>query len=343
MAAPTIQSIQYTGTTLYIIFSEAIAATGGSELNGFTFTKTPGPVVIVPVFSSIDQNAMICTLPGPILSTETLTVDYNDALGTVVDAATGTFPAPSFTGQVGVPYYTTPLVRRAQVAYTAVNDQVTVFFGEPVGSPTNDLVTGFTIEVDNVALDLTSATATLNDDQTELTIDVGVNFAYDNTVDVIYASGTGDLYSWTSGAVGDFTLNDIDNLSTDGLPNSSYPLSTVIGPEPTICENAVTACVQISLNPIDIELVQKYGSVTVVTGGTFGTAPNEITIVGRQAEIVDGAEICETFTDPANVVYAADAANDWQDEIVTRIGIALGAIRAIDQSVTLNSLSVNQV
>lgn len=343
MAAPAIQSIQYTGTTLYIIFDEAVSVTGGSELDGFTFTKTPGPVSISPVFSSVAENAIIATLPGPIGALETLTVDYSSLTGTVVDDATGTFPAPSFTGQVAVQYYAAPIIRRAQVAYTGVNDELSIFFGEPVGSPTNDLLTGFTVEVDNVALDLTSATATLNADQTILTINTGTNFSYSDVVDVIYLDTAGDLYSWPSGAVASFTLNAITNSSTDGLPNSAYPLSTIISPQPQVCANAVTACIQISLNPIDIQLIQKYGPVTVITGGTFGTAPNQITILGNERTIQDGAEICESFTSTTSVVYAADAANDWQDWIVTRIGILLGNIRAIDQSVTLNSLSVNQV
>src|SRR6056297_410898 len=245
MTAPVIQSVQHSGTTLYIIWDRAVTA---SDLTGFTFTKDGTP--ISPSFGSVSENAVIATLGGAI--TGTLLASYNGA-GTVAEAVAPADATTAFTDQVGVAYYTVPTVRRAQAGFTA-NDTVTVFFGLPVGSPTADLITGLTIEVDDVALDLSSATASLSADQTQLTIDTGVNFAYNATVDVIYDSGTGDLFSWPTGALSDFTLNAIQNLSTDGLPNSSYPLSYVIREELVSANNVVTATLSIALNPIDIEL-----------------------------------------------------------------------------------------
>jgi hypothetical protein len=346
MTAPNILSIQHDGLTLRIIFDIAVTGTPAQELDGFTFTKTPGPVVVSPTFSAFDENAIVCTLPGVVLPSETLTVDYNNGVGTIVDAATGLDAATSFTGQVAVETYSTPIVRRAQVAATAVNDELTVFFGEPIASPTNDPLAGFTIEVDNVALDLTGATWALNDDLTELTINVGSNFAYNDVVDVIYDDVTGDLYSWPSGVVASFTLDAIDNDSTDGLPDSEYPLSSVIAQPLDIVDNVVNCHLGVSLNPIDIQLVARYGPVQVFTGGTYGITvgnPSGITVDGSFVDIIDGAELAQTFNDPCSLTNAVDAGKDWLDQITAKIGIALGEARAKDQSITLGDLTITSV
>lgn len=346
MTAPNILSIQYDGLTLRIIFDIAITGTVAQELDGFTFTKTPGPTTIIPTFDSFDQNAIVCTLPGSIGAGETLSVDYNDAVGTIVDSATGIDSANAFTDEVAVETYSTPIVRRAQAAADGVNDHVTVFFGEPVASPTDDLLAGFTIEIDDVAIDLSSATATLNDDLTELTIDTGTNFEYTDVVDVIYDDAAGDLYSWPSGVVASFTLDDIDNNSTDGLPTSDYPLSHVIAQPLNIVDNVVHCELGVSLNPIDIELAARYGPLQVYTGGTYGVTvgnPTGIAVDGSFIDIVDGAELTQSFNDPASLTNAVDAANDWLDTITTKIGIELGEARAKDQSITLGSRTITPV
>jgi len=346
MTAPVIQSVQYTGTTLYIIFDRAVANV--SDLSAFTFTVTPGPSVITPAFSSIDQNAVIGTLAVPIGASETLTVDYTDpgaGATQVQEAAAPNDPVATFAGEVAVGYYSPAVVRRAQVAANAVNDAVTIFFGEPVSATAGDLIDGFTIEYNDTALDLTGASASLNADQTELTILTGVNPLYSDTVDVIY-SGTGELYSWPTGVVAAFTLNDIDNDSTDGLPTSAYPQSFVIKKELAITGSVVTPCLQVILNPVDIDIVKKYGLITAYTGGTFGITvgnPSGITVVGGQESIVDGAEICINFTNSTDTKYATDAATEWQNTVTDRIAVELGKLRATDQSITLANDTVEAV
>lgn len=344
MTAPNIISVQHDGTTLYVIFDRAIQATGGSELDGFTFTKTPGPIAVVPVFSSIDQNALIATLPSSVGAAETLNVDYVSGSGTITDAATGLDPATSFNVDA-VAYFSSPLIRRA-TAGEGSNDLVKVYLSEPVASPTDDLLTGLTIEVDDVALDLTGATVTLNSDQTILTIDTGSNFVYNDVVDVIYDDGVGDLYTWPTGALASFTLNAVDNLSTDGLPDGDYPLSVAIGKQLEVVQNVAKPCINIYLNPIDIELVQKYGPVRVFTGGTFGVTvgnPSGITVAGGFVEIVDGAQVKIDFNDPASTVNSVDAATDWLSTIITKIGVELGKVRSTDQGITIGNRTINQV
>lgn len=346
MTAPVLLSAQYddANLTLYLIYDRAVTGTVAQELDGYTFTLTLGGP-IVPVFSSFDNNAIVCSLPG-VVGADTLTVDYNDAVGNTIEAVAPNDPVASFTGEVAVTYYAQPLVRRACVAFTGNNDDVTIFFSEPVASISGDLLLGLTIEYDDVALDLSGATAALNDDQTELTITTGTNASYDTIVDVIYDESPGDLYTWPSGLVADFTLNDIDNKSTDGLPNSDYPLSVVIGKPVVVCQNVATGCIDVNLNIIDQELVKRYGPVELYTGGTFGVTvgnPAGITVVGGMVPIVDGAEICLEFNSAVDVAWATDAALDWTNTMVSRVGIALGTVRTTDQGVTLGDRTINQV
>jgi hypothetical protein len=193
---------------------------------------------------------------------------------------------------------------------------------------------------------LTSASATLSSDLTQLTIDTGVNATYDTVVDVIYDATPGSLVSFPGGAVPSFTKNDIYNLATDGLPNSQYPLSFVITGPVTVTNKVAKGTASVSLNPIDRELVSRYGPVQLITGGTFGITvdnPAGITILGQIVNIVDGAVVCATFVSSQNVQFATDAALDWQTQMIGRIGILLGQIRTIDQSVTLGDRLVSAV
>lgn len=336
MTTPVVQSVQYdnAGLLVYIIFDRAVLA---SDLDGFTFT-VDSCTSISPTFASVDENAVIGTLSGVISGT--LVVDYSGG-GSVQEAVAPNDPAAAFSDETAVPYPDPSTVYRAQAGVSA-NDAVTVFFNQPVGAVGGDLVAGFTIEVDDVAIDLSSATATLNDDQTELTIDTGTNFSYNSVVDVIYDDDTGSLYTWDDGDVSDFTIEDVINGSTDGLPTSGYPLSVITMPAIEISGNQVTAKLEIALNPIDRQLVSRYGPLTVITGGTFGTEPNDITVLGASVNVVDGRVISQAFT-ATDVNDAVLAAQEWQDVVATKIGNELGVYRTTDQGIVFGSGSITQV
>jgi hypothetical protein len=344
MTSPVIQSVQHSGTTLYIIFDRAITVTPASELNGFTFTRDPGAVPVVPVYASVDQNALIATIVA-LTPGQTLTVTYDNATGTVVDAATGLDDATNFTIEA-VAYYVQPLVVSAQTGRGAGNNnKLTITFSEPVGSPTADLIAGFEITVDSVPLDLTGATASLNEDQTQLTITCVNNFSYNDTLGLTYTAADGDLYSWPSGVLADFTLVPL-NISNDGWPDSGYPLSIVTQSPVTITAGTAVGTLGVSLNPVDIQLVTKYGPAQVNIGGTFGVTlsnPDGVDVLGSYANIVDGALIAQSFAVAGHVPYAVDAAKDWLNVITTKIGIKLGELRQLDQSIVLNSIAYEQV
>jgi len=184
-----------------------------------------------------------------------------------------------------------------------------------------------------VPLVLTSATATLNADQTQLTIGCTSDFSYNDVIAITYTSVTGKLHTWPSGLVASFTLAAINNLATDGLPNSNYPLSIVTKYPLTIAENVVTAKLGVSLNPIDIALVAEYGEVSINTGGTYGS-PYPISILGSTIVITDGGEYTQDFAYPGHTSYAAVAALAWRDAIATTIGIKLGELRLTDAGVS---------
>lgn len=337
MTAPAIRSCQHSGSTLYLIFDRAVSVTPASELVGFTFTLTLGGV-ITPTYSSTDNNALIITMAAPV-GADTLTVVYN-GLGTVVDAATGLDSAVAFN-KAAVAYYVASRPVRA-VAGENANNEVIIYFDEPVDTTTGDLKVGLTITVDAVPLVLTSATATLNADQTQLTIGCVSDFSYTNVVAVSYTSTTGKLYTWPSGTVASFSLAAINNLSTDGLPSSSYPLSIVTKYPLTIAGNVVTAKLGVSLNPVDITLVAEYGEVSINTGGTYGS-PYPISILGSTITIIDGGEYTQDFTYVGHTSYAAVAALAWRDAIATTIGIKLGELRLIDAGVSKGANVYEQV
>lgn len=343
MTAPLIQSVQHSGMTLYVIFDRAISATPTQELDGFTATKTPGGVQAL-VFVAISQNALIATLPGAVLTGETLELAYVGGSGTIVDAATGLDAAPSFTEEA-VPYFESELAIRAIVGEGG-NDLLSVYFNQPVASPSGDLKLGFTITVNDVALDLTSATASLNDDATILTFDTTSNFSYNDVVDVEYDDAIGDLVTYPAAVVASFEFTSIPNISTDGLPDSQYPLSWVTSYTVTVVDTVATGTLGVSLNPIDISLVAKYGPVLLLTGGTFGITisnPLGIEVVGKSVPIVDGLLVSQSFVYPGTIVNAVNAAKDWQVQMIAKIAFLLGQIRAIDQGIVFNTQQVDPV
>ncbi len=348
MTAPLIQSVQYAGTSLFVIFDRAIAATNGDEIDGFTATKTPGGVQVL-VYVSITDNALIATLPEDVESDETLELAYVSGSGTIVDAATGMDAAPSFTVDA-VPYYETPDAIRAIVGQGG-NSKLDVYFNQPIASPGGDLKLGFTIQINDVVIDLTSATATLNTNATILMFDIGSSFSYNDVVAIAYEADVGDLVLFPFDAtvaevIADFSFDGIPNISTDGLPDSQYPLSWVTSYPVTVVDTVATGQLGVSLNPIDITLVAKYGPVILFTGGTFGITignPLGIEVLGRSVPVIDGLLVSQSFVYPGATVNAVDAAKDWQIKIIAKIAFLLGQVRAIDQGIVFNTQQVDPV
>lgn len=340
MGIPTLLASVYSGTSLRIIFDEAVSVSGGIELNGFTFVRNGSSET--PTFTSVAQNAIQATLTG---SVTTLTVAYNSGTGNVVSVSTSQ-AATSFSATAAVAYPVVAVTERADAGQPA-NDVVRIYFSQPVASTTDALKLGFTIKINTVPLVLTSATASLDSTLTILSIATGTNFAYSDIVDVLYDHTVGTLYSWPTGIVADFSFTAIPNLSTDGLPNSQYPLSWVTSEVPTIDDRTVISCLGLTLNPIDVKLVAEYGPALLLTGGTFGVTdanPAGVSILGHQVILIDGILFCERFTNlaypPSWLVAAAD---DWQTTMTTKIGVILGQYRAIDQTLTLHGQTVTAV
>ncbi len=332
MTAPIIQSVQVSGTTLYIIFDRAISATLGSELNGFTFLKNGSSNT--PVFSVITQNALIATLGTALVGGDTYTTTYVSGSGTVVDAATGLSPATSFGPLAYVAYPTVPKFVYGVVGEGG-NNKIALHFSAPVGATGGTFITGTVVSINAVPISMVGVTAAANSDQTVWTLTFPSNFTYNAVVTSAYTPGT--LYTWPAGALAAFTATFL-NVSTDGEPDSAYPLSYVTNYAIDMISTVARARLGVSLNPVDIELVKRYGPVIILTGGTFGVTmdnPSGVQIMGRAVTLVDGADIVQDFHVTDHVPYAVDAAKDWEVQITVKIGVALGALRALDQSITL--------
>jgi len=340
MTAPIIQSVQVSGTTLYIIFDRAIQATLGSELNGFTFLKNGSSNV--PVFSIITQNALIATLGAPIVGGDTYTTTYVSGSGTIKDAATGLSPAASFGPLAYVAYPTVPKFIYGVVGQGG-NNKIALVFSAPVGATSGTFVTGIAVSINAVPISMVGVTAAVNSDQTIWTLTFPSNFAYNAVVTAVYTPGT--LYTWPAGSLAAFTAAFL-NISTDGEPNSAYPLSYVTNYAIDMISTVARARLGVSLNPVDIELVKRYGPTIILTGGTYGVTmdnPSGVQVLGRAVTLVDGADIIQDFHVTDHVPYAIDAAKDWEVQITVKIGVALGVLRALDQSVTLGDNTVISV
>ena len=331
MPAPTIQSVQYTDDALYIIFNRAV--TNVSDLDAFTFAQESGNP-FVPSFDVIDANAIVATTVG--LPDSELTVSYDDpGAGTSqVQSAADNTPALDFADQAAVPYFVPGIVTQV-VAGQGGNDLIHIRFSEPVGATGDNLLVGLTITLDGEALDLLGATTSLSSDQTALTIATGVNFPYNGVVSVEYDDMVGHLYSWPSGDVPSFEVLGVPNLSTDGLPDSDYPLSIVTAEPVKLLNSVALPELYVYLNPVDRDLVKKYGPVQVYTGGTFGETlenPEGVVIVGGKETLSDGLILAVRVT-ASSTAYAVEAARDWLEVVGARVSIALGKVRALDQSV----------
>lgn len=334
MTAPIISSVQVDNLTLYIIFDRAIQATPTLELNGFTFLKNGLPNL--PVFSVITQNALICTLGAPLIGGDTFTTQYVSGSGTVVDAATGLDPAVSFGPLAYTAYPVVPVIFGAVIGVDGNNNVLGLITTEPTVATDGNFLTGITVTIDAVPISLVGVTVTVAPGSPFLFFTFPSNFTYDDDVVISY-DGLGTLYSYNSGAVGAFTQTPA-NLSTDGLPNSAYPLSFVTNYAIEMISTTARGRLGVSLNPVDIQLVKEYGPAIVLTGGTFGITmsnPSGVTVLGKAVAIVDGADIIQDFFVANQSAWSIAAAKDWEAQITVKIGIELGRLRAIAQSVTL--------
>ena len=339
MAVPLFLSAQYSGTAFSIYFNRAIQATLGSELVGFTFELNGSP--IVPVFSAIVQNALAVTLPGAPLITDVLTVRYN-GLGTITDAATGLDSATAFLAQTATLRASPAIAYVASV--TVANNVIAIAFNEPVASVNGNLVTGWLASINSVPISMLAVTGSLSADLRTLSLTFPNNFAYVDDVDIAYTPG--GLYSWPTGVVAAFSLTNIFNRSTNGLPTSQYPLSYVSKYQVIPQSGVAKPKLGVSLNPVDIRVVSEYGPAQVTTGGIFGitvTNPAGISVGGKLVDVVDGAEITQTFMGSYSAADIVAAAQNWQAQVIVRISVALGTARAADQSVTPATTVIVQV
>lgn len=339
MASPVLLSAQTTGTTLYLVFDRLITATNAT---GLTATVQPTGAANALTFGAVAGNTLRLTMASSLTAGQYLTVVL--AGGTIFDQATGLSLATPFTA-TSVAAYSVPQTLSATAGLPTSN-VIGVKFSAPVAATAGNLVAGFSVTLDGVGV-VGSLTGSLSPDATTLSLALPANIPYTAVAVVTYASGSGQLYSQgtTATQIASFALTAL-NVSTTGLPNSSYPLSTIVKKAPTIQNGTVTAEIDLYLNPIDAKLVDEYGPATVSIGGTFGVTvgnPSGIYAQDSLVTLADGLVITQTFNSGTSPVNAVAAAKDWLTVIGSSISQALGAARALDQSVGPLTESLAQV
>ena len=298
------------------------------------------------------------------------------------DAATGLDAATPFT-KTAVDAYVIPTVVQALAGWPT-STQITLQFSRPVASASGDLVAGFSVSINSSPV-VGSITATLSPNQTRLYLTVPSSISYTSSVSVTYSATTGNLFTQllptshsdgtsvggiasdtiaivgvpsettsTTGTVAGTAVSEVDtftvaatNVSTNGLPTSGYPLSTVVKAAPVVVSGVVNAQMTLGLNPIDVVLVERYGPVRVAIGGTFGITVETPSGIYAGSDslvtLVDGVVIKQTFSSGVNPSAAVIAANDWLTTIAGAVSQALGQVRAIDQAVGPLTGSLQQV
>ena len=378
MTAPAIVSCQVRNTNLYLIFDRAITAT---TVAAITATTQPTGVVNALTFVGVSGNTLTATLASALTTGQTLAVSMVGG-NSVRDLATGLDPATPFT-RTAVDAYVIPTVVQA-LAGSPTATQIMLQFSRPVASSSGDLAAGFSVSINSAPV-AGAITATLSPNQTRLYLTVPSAISYTSIVSVTYSSTTGNLFTQllptshsdgtslgsvgvdtvsivgtasettsSTGTVSGTAISEIDtftvtatNISTNGLPTSGYPLSTVVKAAPVVASGIVNAQMTVGLNPVDVVLVERYGPVRVAIGGTFGiTVENPSGIYGgtdNLVTIVDGLVIKQTFSSGTNPSNAVIAANDWLTVIAGAVSQALGQVRAIDQAVGPLTGSLQQV
>ena len=117
----------------------------------------------------------------------------------------------------------------------------------------------------------------------------------------------------------------------------AYPPSVLTVKALTFTNGNVTGAIQVALSPVDSQLMQEYGPVTVSTtaANLAGTPPcGLINVPGHLVTLVDGVVVQETISGTLNPkTCAAIAAAQWQQVVLARIQAAINTTRRMDVSI----------
>ncbi len=335
MAAPTLSSISNTETTITVVFNQTISVPTAQYALGFTILNNGAAITAATAALNGGVTGIVYTFTTPIRQGDTVTVAYSNAGNNVRDFA-NTTTAASFSATASTNNSALAALLGSTVANTVGNEnKIYLTFSSKVVSGTS-LATGVAVTVNGGAATVSSVAA--SGDPRTLIVTLSAAVDYNDVVVLTYTATPGD---WTSNSyvVPSFSTTCV-NGSTIGFPNTTYPLSlTQIYPL-VITANGVLAQVAINLNLVDRLLVSRYAPVQINIGGTFGVTmsnPAGVVVLGALVTINDGYIVNYTFTNPTSTAYAAAAATEWQTTMVSRIGVALGTIRTLDESITIGS------
>jgi hypothetical protein len=344
MAVPAKVLLNRSANTVFLAFDREISRVSGALPwdNGFTLTvnATPTPITVVTkVLGGITFQT-----GGTFAGGDTIQLAY--AGTNLVDAATGLSAVATFSATTA-PLQTVynPAIQSATISSGTPN-AIVIAFRDPITSLTNNPANGVSVTVNSVAISLSGATVVFSNSGYTLTITTVQTFNYSDTVQVIYTAASGDWVNPTLNATVSNQTIAILNQSSVGLPNSDYPLSQAIAKQLVASNNIVTAKVALYLNPVDVDLIAKYGPAYIDVGGTFGlptvNPPTGYYVLGSLTALSDGLIISQDFNS-TTTAWSIEAASDWQTTIVSRINTALGTLRLLGQSVSLGNDTITQV
>lgn len=336
-STPTMVSVINTETVISVLFNQTIVSASTNWGVGFTITVN-GVVQFTSAVNFSSPSTINFTMVNTIRVGDTVTVAFVNTNSDITNTL-GSAKAANFT-QTSTNNSNCAALLASVIALNPANPQVVslVFSKAVTASP---YLTGLSATVNSTVTAISSVVAA--GDPRQLLVTFAGGFKFSDVVVLSYNAGVGN---WASGyVIPSFSVTPT-NASKIGTPLSNYPLSSVIEYAPVGSNGGTKATIGVQLNSVDIGLVGEYGPVNVDFGGTFGiTTPNPSGVMLTQdiRSIYNGLSVTKTFYVLGQPAFGAAAANDWLNQIATRIGTSLAAVRTLDQTISLNALTIVQV
>lgn len=337
---PAVLDITARETEIDVLFDQPVRSPTGRDGEGFRF-RVNGVTAYADDAVFVTPALLRFTMAGTISDRDTVIVSYDDTKGDLTNTP-ATHDLISFLDVQATNTSNHAALRGVVIAINKIDpEKVTLLFSLPVTSSDFEAGLSFTVNGEPVPFD----TAEAGQDPRNIEVCFPNSFAYNDTVLMTYDAAVGDWQS-QGYAIDSIIARDVSNASRIGTPDSDYPLSSVVREPLDPRGGSVFAKVGIDLNFIDRLLVNRYGPVSVDTGGTFGaisTNPQGVFVPQDLRRLTTGMEIEKEFRVPGRPDDAAVAAAEWLDTMTERVGLALGILRTQDRNVVLGSRSARQV
>lgn len=322
-----------------VFFDQDVRSPTGRDAEGFT-VRVNGVIAFADNAFFVNPTTLRLEMAGVISDRDTVGVVYDSNKGDLTDTA-GDY-AVLDADVLAVNESNHAALRAVVIGLSKIDpERVTIIFSNPVTAV--DLAAGLSFTMGGEEVEFDSVVP--SGDPRNLEVVFPNSFAYADDLLISYDASVG---TWQSQGypIVSFSELSVSNASRIGTPNSDYPLSSVVREPLEPKSGSVWAKMGIDLNFIDRLLVDRYGPVSLDTGGTFGaseTLPQGVFLPQDLRRLTTGMEVAKEFRVQGRPDQAAIAAAEWLEVMTERVGIALGILRTQDRFVVLGQRTARQV